>query len=275
MLLRRLFFIFALLLSTANAQNNVFSRYPGEHQQSLKTDVTAMVKPNDADFYSETQQKEFVKRIKSEELGKTICMDPSALPRLVHIYLGKNNRVHISSKKFLEALRAERPCPFAPNRKELRKASRKDIVGEWIYPKASQKLRKGKSKADSELQGAQNNQCYAKVNSVVYYRSGKAQHVSYHINRDCFFESILKMPDISSWKMKGSGHMLVKRTDVPGLVEEWSVFIVISPFEFAGIDFGLGDLLAYRSQGESIEAGAASEFRHLQRVVRKKIIKVQ
>ena len=75
-----------------------------------------------------------------------------------------------------------------------------------------------------------------------------------------------KNPQVSTWTLLEEGRIAVTRTDVAGHVEEWDVFTVTRPFVLQEVTFAEGDLAAYIRRENGNAVGAATQFRHLQRL---------
>jgi hypothetical protein len=160
------------------------------------------------------------------------------------------------------------PCPFSPYREELRPATAKDIEGVWLYPEASQKLRFGPQSPMRAKLAATPIRCEA----VAYYPGGEARNAQVTSRMACPFAKTRDMnlsratPRVASWKMIREGTVAISRTDVQDHVEEWEIFLVTKSFEFVGVKFDTGDLLAYLRRERGNDVNAATVFRHLQRL---------
>ena len=115
--------------------------------------------------------------------------------------------------------------------------------------------------------GMPKNRCDA----VIYRSDGKAQHAVMYKATGCtinpaFFETMKKMRAVSSWSMTDNGRIKIERSDVLEHIEEWEPYLVLAPFEFLGVQFKQGDMVAYRRRGPGNEVGATTEFRHLIRM---------
>jgi len=161
------------------------------------------------------------------------------------------------------------PCPFSPYRPALRLAGPGDVEGAWIFPEASQKLRyPPKSSAWNEFRVSP-----VKCEGVGYFAAAEARVVEIRgaaaacpFARSADFAVARANPQVSSWQMNEAGRLSISRTDVQGHVEEWEVFVVEQPFDLAGVQFKVGDLVAYLRKLRNGNANIASAFRHLRRL---------
>jgi len=157
------------------------------------------------------------------------------------------------------------PCPFSPVREELRAATKDDFVGTWIVPAPSGKLRHGpKSGAWFSTPGMPPVKC----EGISYHESGEYRVMQVRGELACpdanRMQSMRSMPRVSSWTVLPNGRMKITRTDVPSHFEEWEIYLVQTPFEFFGIRFAAGDLVAYLRREPGNDINAATTFRHLQ-----------
>lgn len=74
------------------------------------------------------------------------------------------------------------------------------------------------------------------------------------------------LPKVSSWKLEVGQRFRVDRSDVPSQFEEWDIFSVTTAFAVGQINFNEGDLVAYFRRDPRNDMGAATMFRHLQRL---------
>lgn len=160
------------------------------------------------------------------------------------------------------------PCPFSPNRAELKEATKNDIEGVWLFPESSQKLKYGpKSPLWSKHASLP-----VKCESVAYYPGGEVRHAQIVGKTDCPFSKASDMdisrsnPKVASWEVFKDGIIKITRTDVKNHIEEWSVFTVTKPFEMYKIKFKTGDLVAYIRKENGNEFNVATQFRHLQKL---------
>lgn len=170
-----------------------------------------------------------------------------------------------TGEKAAEALWRLYPCPFAPSRPEVRVAKSTDIEGAWIFPKNSQILRRGPRASQGALTGNLAIDCEA----VGYFANGELRTVIIAGQNKCPFESaqeleqLRKNPRVSSWNFIRDGRLSITRTDVSDHIEEWDMYTVIGDFDFSGIQFSTGDLIAYARRSKGNIVGASTEFRHL------------
>lgn len=173
-----------------------------------------------------------------------------------------------SQDAIARAVYTQFPCPFSPYRKELRAASATDIEGVWLFPESSQRLRFGPGSPNWTTNRLPPIRC----EGVAYYSDGDARNVQILGNFPCAFSSAQDMdvsrknPRVASWNVSNDGRLGITRTDVPGHVEEWEVFVVTSPFEVQSFQFRVGDIIQYLRRERGNEFNAATMFRHLQRL---------
>ena len=159
------------------------------------------------------------------------------------------------------------PCPFSPDRSELRPATKDDIVGDWLFPETSMKLRHGpQSKFAALTPGVPPLKCEV----VLYGQTGTARVTQMRGQLPCSHIEIAqlmnKQPIVASWSTMHANRIKVSRTDVPTHFEEWEMFVVEKSFDIYGVHFDAGDLLAYMRREPGNDIGAATTFRHLQRM---------
>ena len=159
------------------------------------------------------------------------------------------------------------PCPFSPYRAELRAATSEDIVGTWLVPMVSGKLRFGpKSRAWSASPGVPPIKC----EGIAFHPDGEYRVMQVRGDSACpdmsSMQRMRAMARVSSWSALSDGRIMISRTGVPSHFEEWEVDVVLSPFEHAGVHFEAGDLAAYLRREPGNDINAATVFRHLQRL---------
>jgi len=160
------------------------------------------------------------------------------------------------------------PCPFSPYREELRPATVKDVIGVWLYPESSQKLRLG----PKSPMWQKNNNLSIKCESVAYFDDGEARNVQVFGEKSCPFSNAKDMdvsrknPNVAQWQMTNDGLLKISRSDVQNHLEEWEVFYVKKPFELAKVKFSEGDIVAYLRRENGNDFYAATIFRHLKRL---------
>ncbi|MDD5241448.1 MAG: hypothetical protein PHG47_06975 [Sulfuricella sp.] len=157
------------------------------------------------------------------------------------------------------------PCPFSPLRPELRPAAKEDLIGSWLFPDASLRLRHGpKSPAWRETPGMP----YIKCEGLTFHETGEYRVAQIRGQLACPTEidmqAMRSLPKVSSWILLPNGRVKIARTDVPTQTEEWEVYAVQTPFEFFSIKFAVGDLVVYLRRHLGNEINAATTFRHLQ-----------
>lgn len=204
--------------------------------------------------------------------GKTLCVSSTTTLTAVraavldHLKLGVSDTVN--SQTIALALWKLLPCPFSPQRDELRPATAVDVEGSWLFPEGSQKLRVGPRSAQGSPAGPLRVRCDA----VGYFPGGELRHAIIAGTPKCPFDKASdldvarKNPRVSSWSMLRDGRLGVARTDVPNHIEEWDIYAVQTPFVFNDVPFTAGDLVAYVRRENGNEVGAATQFRHLQRL---------
>ena len=160
------------------------------------------------------------------------------------------------------------PCPFAPSGNRFRPANAKDVEGVWLFPESSQRLRFGPDSPMWQKQASLPVKCEA----VAYYENAEARNAQIVGKTPCPFASAKDMdvsrrnPKVATWSMLRDGRLKVDRTDAPGHVEEWDIFVVDVPFQVATITFNSGDVVAYLRRERGNEFNAATTFRHLKKL---------
>jgi hypothetical protein len=181
---------------------------------------------------------------------------------------GKGSSETVSSQSVAMALWALYPCPFSPARPELRLATNKDIAGVWLFPESSQKFRFAPQSPLWSSIGPAPVRCDA----VGYYPNGELRHAMISGRVECPFKKASDMdiarknPRVSDWTLLREGRISVTRTDIANHIEEWDVYTVVLPFTMYDVRFLEGDLIAYIRRENGNEVGAATQFRHLQRL---------
>ena len=167
------------------------------------------------------------------------------------------------------ALFTQFPCPFSPDRPELRASTASDIQGVWIFPQTSQTLQ---FPPKSQAWNAYPPNAPFKCEVVAYFDSGEARNAVMRGASDCPFnrvsdtEPMRARPAVVKWSMQDKGRIVISRTDVTNHLEEWDVFTVLAPFTHRGVAFKTGDLVAYLRREKGNDFNIASSFRHLQRL---------
>lgn len=165
----------------------------------------------------------------------------------------------------LTAMYTAFPCPFSPFREELRTATRAEMVGTWLVPDASGKLRHSpKSPAWSVPAGLPPVRC----EGIAMHDSGEYRVMQIRGKMDCpdgvQMQALRAIPRVQSWEVLQNGRVKITRTDVPAAIEEWEFYRVQKAFAFFGIQFLVGDLVSYLRREPGNELNVASTFRHLQ-----------
>ena len=204
--------------------------------------------------------------------GKTICfVGSTSIPEIrekVLSYLKLGVGDSINSQKVAMAMWTLFPCPFSPARTELRPALLKDVEGVWLYPPSSQKLRYGPRSTQQPPTGTVPTKCEA----IGYFPGGELRNAVLGGNAQCPFEKATdldqarKNPRVSSWELINEGRVAVTRTDVVNHIEEWDTYVVQSAFTMYAVQFSVGDVVTYLRKEKGNEVGAATQFRHLQRL---------
>ena len=202
--------------------------------------------------------------------GKLVCSPGNVgLPQMKGLLAPFVEGIDVSSESSYPALAkavyAAFPCPFSPRRAELVRATKEDLLGAWILPEASLRLR---FPPGSPAWTAQPGMPQVKCEGVLYDVSGESRVMEIRGRMDCpTRESLVAMkqlPRVSSWDVLPNGRVRITRTDVPSHVEEWEIYRVRDAFSFATVDFAAGDLVAYLRRFPGNEIGASTVFRHLQ-----------
>lgn len=159
------------------------------------------------------------------------------------------------------------PCPFSPERPELRPAKVEDIKGMWLFPEGSQRYRYGpKSPLWESRAGLPPIRCEG-----IFYGANGRMTIDQAAG-DAACPTVEKMknmeaqPKGASWSLIRDGRIQVGRADAPNEVEEWDIFVVKMNFDFAGTKFRKGDLVEYRRREKGNEFNVATMFRHLQKM---------
>lgn len=158
------------------------------------------------------------------------------------------------------------PCPFSPLRAELKPAVQEEMLGNWLFPDASLRLRHGpKSPA---WQPPSPNIPHIKCEGVMFNESGEYRVAQIRGQFACptaaSMQAMRSLPAVQSWSTLPNGRVKISRTDVPAQFEEWEIYSVKAPFELFSIKFAVGDLVAYLRRHPGNEIGATTTFRHLQ-----------
>jgi hypothetical protein len=207
------------------------------------------------------------------EIDRTICseyaQDTAAFAR--SILGGPNFNSYRSANRRITAtgIYTSSPCPFSPDRRELKPVDSKDLEGVWLFPKSSQKYRFGSKSLAWQADSRSSIQC-----EVIGFFSGgemrrvtqSGQNSSCEISNAAEFELIRTSPSVSSWSLIGKGRVSVARTDVKNYVEEWDAFIATADFIASGLEVRKGDLVSYLRRENGNDLNASLSFRHLKRL---------
>lgn len=162
------------------------------------------------------------------------------------------------------------PCPFSPYHKGIRPAVAKDLIGVWLFPESSQKLRFG---PDAPMWKKQAGAPPIKCEAVAYYENAEARTAQFGGLMACPFAAAKDMdalhkgsPKVETWSMVRNGRLKIDRSDVPDLLEEWDIFFVETPYQAGTITINSGDLLAYRRREKGNDLNVATSFRHLRKL---------
>lgn len=160
------------------------------------------------------------------------------------------------------------PCPFSPLRSELKVSTKEELLGHWLFPDASLRLRHGPKSPAWQLPSP--NIPHIKCEGVLFGESGEYRVVQIRGQLACptpdSMQAMRTLPTVQSWSFLPNGRVKISRTDVPAQFEEWEIYTVKTPFEFFSIKFAVGDLVAYLRRHPGNEIGAATTFRHLQQL---------
>lgn len=184
-------------------------------------------------------------------------------PSVAHVDASAQGSFPVLAK----AVYAAFPCPFPAQRAELAPASKDDLLGAWTMPATSARLRFPPRSAEWQANPGLGP---FKCEGVLFEPTGEYRVLQVRGRLDCpvpdSFTRMKQMPRVSSWEFLPNGRVRITRTDVPSHVEEWDVYVVRDAFTFSSVDFAPGDLVSYLRYVPGNEIGAATAFRHLQRV---------
>lgn len=156
-------------------------------------------------------------------------------------------------------------CPFGPYRSQVRPAVEKDIVGVWLFPESSQKLRHGPN--SSAWEESQRIKC----EGVAYYEGGEHRSMQVIGRLDCpesakEMDALRKLPKVTTWFMASDGVVAVLHEDDKENVDRLELFVVNEPFTEKDVKFAKGDLLVYQRHSMNNKFKYEVTFRHLQRL---------
>jgi len=226
-----------------------------------------------APFTSENEFLTFLGFFVNLEIDRNICSQNSqdAAAFAMSIVSGPNFRNYMSTNRRTTAtgIYTSSPCPFTPGRRELKPVDNKDLEGVWVFPKSSQKYRFGSKSMAWQVDSRSSIQCEV----IGYYSGGEmrtaaesGQNSNCDISNVAEFESMRRLPKVSSWSLIGEGRVRVARTDLKNYVEEWDVFIATADFIASGLEVRKGDLVSYLRKEYGNDLNAALSFRHLKRL---------
>ena len=204
--------------------------------------------------------------------SKTVCVVDttrlSSVRESVLRHLRVSDGQTVTTQQVATAIWELYPCPFSPDRPQLRLAMGHDIDGAWVFPARSQKLRYGPKSPEKPPMGNFPVSC----DVIGYYPDGEVRHVISAGPAPCPFkksmdlDAVRTLPRVASWAWERDGRIRISRTDVANHIEEWDVYVVLAPFSVYGVDFLAGDLLAFNRRSQGNEVGATTEFRHWQKL---------
>jgi len=223
-----------------------------------------------------TPQDKFILDMFSAYRNKTLCMlgtvPIATVRKLVVEQLkasGLAEGATATAQQVEAAVWTRFPCPFSPYRAELIPANAKDVAGVWLFPHDSQPYRYGAESTQQPATQAQAISCEA----VAFYPGGEYRTGAVAgANTRCPFQTAADMnparkrPRVAQWAMVSDGRLRVTRTDIPDYAEEWDIYLATKGFQALNMEINAGDLVAFRRGEVGYDAGASSEFRHLQRL---------
>jgi tetratricopeptide (TPR) repeat protein len=161
------------------------------------------------------------------------------------------------------------PCPFSPNRPELKAAASSDVAGAWLYPPNSQKYRFPRNSPGWQRY----KNMPAKCEGVGLFPGGEMRTMTVvgaqmecTIKSATDLEAIRRGTAVSSWSLLRDGRLKVSRTDVANHIEEWDLFVATANFQAQGLQVNAGDLIGYLRRERGNELNVATTFWHLQRL---------
>jgi Tetratricopeptide repeat len=175
----------------------------------------------------------------------------------------------ITVNQMTAALFTAYPCPFSPNRADLKPASKAEIEGAWVFPRLSQKLRYPPLSDHWQEEQMMINKCDGIGffdNNEMRTATVSGAKTSCPFNTANDLEILRKFPRVASWNMIGDGRLKVSRTDVENHIEEWDIFVATSDFQTAGIQIKIGDLIGYQRVFRGNKYNASLAFWHLQKL---------
>jgi hypothetical protein len=216
----------------------------------------------------------FIAEMFKMHMGKTVCppvvdMSFAGVRKNIRDYLVRKGLADRSTgEDVAKAIWEIYPCPFSPVRPELKLAGRNEILGIWVFPEGSQKLRYGPKSGQPSPAGP----LPVKCEMVAYLLEGESRSAIIAGVPDCPFksskdiESIRKFPRVTSWSILENGRINIDRSDVENHVEEWDIYVVQRDFNVYSVDFSVGDLVAYLRKSPGNNVGASGQFRHLKKL---------
>lgn len=161
------------------------------------------------------------------------------------------------------------PCPFSPNRVELRSATQKDVEGVWLNPESSQKYRF----PPQSLAWQQNRLLPIKCEAVGFYPDGEMRVTRIAgLQAVCGFKSAADLefsrhnPRVANWNLIRDGRLNVSRTDVENHVEEWDAFLATTDFDASGLQVKQGDLICFLRKERGNDLNISATFWHLKKL---------
>ncbi len=217
----------------------------------------------------------FIQKMLLMHQGKTLCPDPAISTNSIRsnivnyledTYLKKNGTAN--ANVIATAIWTLYPCPFSPNRSDLKLATFKDIEGVWLFPESSQKLRFGPKSNQKSPTGP----IPVKCDAIGYFPNGELRSIIFAGKDECPFKKASDMdvarknPQVSNWSLLRDGRVSVTRTDIENHIEEWDVYAVVTSFSANDVQFNKGDLLAYLRKENGNSVNASTQFRHWKRL---------
>lgn len=168
----------------------------------------------------------------------------------------------------VDAMAARYPCPFTPYRAGLRPAEAKDVQGTWASPEGSMKLLFPPKSPAWKAEAATSLKCEA----VGYFPEGEARTIELRGKtatcppKAAEFAATRALPRVMTWSVPRPGRLVHARADPAAQADEWEVFVVETAFDFVGVSFRPGDLIAYLRKTPGVARSYAVRFRHLRKL---------
>jgi hypothetical protein len=196
--------------------------------------------------------------------GRTLCLSPEwstqqVRHNLIRYLVATGQARQATVETVARALWQLFPCPFSPYRRELRQATRHDILGTWVHPPRSQKWRLARGSAPVDAP--------ARCEVVRLHENGAYRHRVYADAAACPLHAAAEAlgPEAAAWRINDQGRLEIARAGT-GEVETWDVYVVEAPFSWDDVAFEPGDLVAYLRRLRTRTVGAAVSFMHLRRL---------